>query len=137
MTAPLLDTHAWLWWVEGDARLDRPTRDALDALPAASRPFLAAISLWETAVLVERGRVDFPGMSLDEWLEFTVHPRSIRLVPLTPEIAAETASLPPSIPRDPADRLIVASCRILGVPLVTRDARIRRSRAVRLWKPGA
>lgn len=137
MIAPLLDTHAWVWWVEGDARLDRATRDALDGLPAAERPLLAAISMWEIAMLVERGRVDFRGMSLDEWLEFTVHPRSVRLVPVTAEIAAATASLPPSFPRDPADRLIVASCRVLNVPLVTRDKRIRRARVVPLWKAGA
>lgn len=137
MSSPLLDTHTWIWWVEGDSRLDRRTIEALDALPATDRPFLAAISLWEIAMLVGHGRVTFPGMSLDQWLEFTVHPRSVRLVPLTAEIAAETASLPRSVPGDPADRLIVASCRVLGVPLVTRDARIRRSRVVPLWKPGA
>ena len=137
MNAPLLDTHTWFWWVAGDTRLDRPTRDALDAVPVSDRPFLAAISLWEIAMLAERGRVDFGAMSLDEWLEFTVHPRSVRLVPLTAEIAAETASLPRSVPGDPADRLIVASCRVLGVPLVTRDARIRRARVVPLWKARA
>lgn len=137
MNAPLLDTHVWFWWIEGDARLDRRTRDALDALPADNRPFLAAISLWELAMLAGRHRVDFPGMSIDEWLEIAAHPRSVRLVPVTPEIAAETASLPPSVPGDPADRLIIASCRVRDVPLVTRDARIRRSRAVPLWKPGA
>ena len=134
MSAPLLDTHAWLWWVEGDARLDSRTRDALDALPPTDRPYLAAISLWEIAMLAGRRRVTFPGMSLDEWLEFTTHPRSVRLVPVSPEIAAETASLPATVPGDPADRLIVASCRVLGVPLLTRDTRIRRSRAVPLWK---
>ena len=134
MNAPLLDTHVWIWWIEGDARLDRRTRDALDALPADSRPFLAAITLWELAMLAERHRVDFPGMSIDEWLEIAAHPRSVRLVPLSAEIAAETISLPPSMAGDPADRLIVASCRVLGVPLVTRDARIRRARVVPLWK---
>jgi PIN domain nuclease of toxin-antitoxin system len=71
-------------------------------------------------------------MSLDEWLELAVHPRSVRLVPVSPDIAAET-SLPKRFDRDPADRLVVASCRVLGVPLVTRDARIRRARVVRLW----
>lgn len=137
MNSPLLDTHVWVWWMEGDARLDRRTRDALDALPAADRPLLAAISLWEIAMLVSHRRIGFRGMSLDEWLEIAAHPRSVRLVPVTAEIAAETASLPPSVPGDPADRLIVASCRVLGVPLVTRDQRIRRARVVPLWKADA
>jgi len=137
VSSPLLDTHVWVWWVEGDARLDGRTRDALDALPAADRPFLAAISTWEIAMLVSHRRIGFRGMSLDEWLEIAAHPRSVRLVPVTAEIAAETASLPPSVPGDPADRLIVASCRVLGVPLVTRDQRIRRARVVPLWKADA
>ena len=137
MTAPLLDTHAWVWWTEGDSRLDRRTRDALDALPVGDRPYLSAISLWELAMLAERHRVEFRGMSLDEWLEFAAHPRSVRLVPVSPDIAAETASLPKGFHRDPADRLIVASCRVLGLPLVTRDARIRRARVVPLWKAPA
>ena len=137
MTAPLLDTHAWFWWVEGDNRLDLGTRDTLDSLPAGDRPYLSAISLWELAMLAERHRVDFRGMSLDEWLELAAHPRSVRLVPVSPDIAAETASLPKAFHRDPADRLIVASCRVLGVPLLTRDQRIRRARVVPLWKPRA
>ena len=88
-------------------------------------------------MLVGHRRMGFRGMTIDEWLEISAHPRSVRLVPVTAEIAAETASLPSSVPGDPADRLIVASCRVLDVPLVTRDARIRRARLVELWKAPA
>lgn len=129
---PLLDTHAWIWWVAGDRRLQRRVRDMLDGLPPDSRPYLSAISLWEVAMLVERGRVLF-SVSLLEWLAAAAHPRTVRLVPISPEIAAHTAALPPSFPRDPADRLIVASCRVLGLPLLTRDGRILRSRLVARW----
>lgn len=132
MTIPLLDTHAWVWWVEGDRRLPRRVRDALDQFPRDSRPYLSAISLWEIAMLVERGRVAFR-VSLAEWLGAAAHPRSVQIVPIAVEIAAETAALPDSFHRDPADRLIVASCRVRGVPLLTRDARILRSRLVTRW----
>jgi PIN domain nuclease of toxin-antitoxin system len=46
MSAPVLDTHAWVWWLSRDPRLGAPTLDALDALPAGSRPRVADISLW-------------------------------------------------------------------------------------------
>jgi hypothetical protein len=59
MAVPLLDTHAWIWWIEGDRRLPRRVRDTLDRLPRDERPYLSAISLWEVAMLVERGRVVF------------------------------------------------------------------------------
>ncbi len=43
--SPLLDTHAWIWWLEGDERLGPRERSALDGLPEAERPFLSGISL--------------------------------------------------------------------------------------------
>jgi PIN domain nuclease of toxin-antitoxin system len=132
MVVPLLDTHAWIWWIEGDRRLQRRVRDTLDRLPPDGRPYLSAISLWEVAMLVERGRVVF-SVSLAEWLDAAAHPRSVRIVPISPDIAVQTAALPARFQRDPADRLIVASCRVLGLPLLTRDARILRSRLVTRW----
>jgi PIN domain nuclease of toxin-antitoxin system len=132
MAVPLLDTHAWVWWIEGDRRLQRRVRDTLDRLPQEGRPYLSAISLWEVAMLVERGRVAF-SVSLSEWLNAAAHPRSVRIVPISPDIAAQTAALPVTFHRDPADRLIIASCRVHGLPLLTRDARILRSRLVIRW----
>ena len=134
MTAsPVLDTHAWVWWMLGDRRLGRPMLDALDALPSHARPYVADISLWEVAMLVARGRLalDVP---LEEWLDAAAHPRSVRVVPITPAIAAGVADLPAEFQRDPADRLIVATCRALDAPLLTRDDRIARSRLVKKWR---
>lgn len=132
MAVPLLDTHAWIWWVEGDRRLPRRVRDTLDQLPREGRPYLSAISLWEVAMLAERGRIAF-SVSLPEWLTAAAHPRSVRIVPISPDIAAATVALPASFHRDPADRLIVASCRVLDLPLLTRDTRILGARLVARW----
>jgi PIN domain nuclease of toxin-antitoxin system len=134
MTAPLLDTHAWVWWVDQDPRLGARTIDALDRLPIEERPWLSDISLWEVAMLVERGRLtlDIP---LGEWLEAAAHPRSVRLLPITTGIAAESATLPDSFHRDPADRIIVATSRVHRVPVLTNDDLIRRSRLVTRWRP--
>ena len=134
--APLLDTHAWVWWIDRDRRLGPRTIRVLDELPAATRPYLCDISLWEVAMLIERGRLVF-SVSLTEWLEAAAHPRSVRLVPITPAIAAEVAALPARFHRDPADRVIVAACRVLELPLLTSDQRIIRSRLVSRWKPEA
>ena len=130
---PLLDTHAWIWWVDQDPRLGAHVVSALDALPDDRRPLVADISLWEVAMLVERGRLalDVP---LREWLDAAAHPRSVRVIPVSPQIAAEVASLPETFHRDPADRLIVATSRALGVPVLTHDAGIARSGLVRRWR---
>ncbi len=135
-TAPLLDTHAWIWWIQADRRLGRTAIDSLDALPEDDRPLLADISLWEVAMLVNLGRLDL-GRPLDAWLSLAAHPRSVRLIPITPAIAADVARLPETFQRDPADRLIVASCRVLACSLLTHDRAITRSRLVRRWSPAA
>ncbi len=134
--APLLDTHAWVWWVEQDRRLGLKIGAALDDLPPDQRPHLCDISLWEVAMLVERRRLTFE-IPLEQWLDASAHPRSVRLLRITPAIAAETAVLPNTLHRDPADRLIVATCRAMSLPLLTSDRRILRSRLVSRWKPAA
>jgi PIN domain nuclease of toxin-antitoxin system len=72
---------------------------------------------------------------LHEWLDGAAHPRSVRLVSISPEIAAEVVALPDSFQRDPADRLIVATARVLNIPVLTEDTLITRSRLVTRWRP--
>lgn len=134
MTPPLLDTHAWIWWVHGDPRLGRATAEALDALPSNTRPAISCISLWEVATLVELGRVVLP-QPLERWFELAADPRTVQVLPISPAVAAEVARLPSRFHRDPADRLIVATSRVGGYPLVTRDRAIARSRLTRRWSP--
>src|SRR3990172_1036482 len=102
MTPPLLDTHAWIWWVDQDRRLGSATIAALDALPRDQRPFLADISLWEVSMLVERGRLELD-LPLSDWLEAAAHPRSVQLVPISPAIAAEAGGRPARFSPHPAD----------------------------------
>ena len=132
--APLLDTHVWIWWLLGDPGLSRTERDALDALPADSRPLISAISLWEFATLVDLGRIQING-SVEDWLKIAASPSAVRVQPITPGIVAEMNRLRASFHRDPADRLIVATARFLKLPLATKDRKIRVSRLVPLWKP--
>jgi PIN domain nuclease of toxin-antitoxin system len=129
---PLLDTHAWIWWVQADSRLDRRTTAALDALPHDVRPCLCDISLWEVAMLVTLGRLELVE-PIERWLEAAADPRTVRVLAVTPAIAAEVTRLPATFHKDPADRLIVATSRVLGYPLLTRDRAITRTRLVRRW----
>ena len=61
--------------------------------------------------------------------------RMISVLPLSVEVVLALDALPASFHGDPADRLIVATARAHALPLATHDAAIRRSRAVKLWKP--
>jgi PIN domain nuclease of toxin-antitoxin system len=131
---PLLDTHAWVWWMERDECLDSSTLETLDAFAPEERPYLCDISLWEVAMAVELHRLALK-LPLEEWLSVASHPRTVRLISISPAIAAGTALLPSTFHRDPADRIIVATSRIMRLPLLTKDHRILRSRLVTRWKP--
>ena len=134
MSAPVLDTHVWIWWMLGGPGLSAAERHALDSLSPDDRPILCDISIWEFATLVDMGRLAID-VSIEDWLAIATSPASVRIQPVTPAIVWEMNKLPSSFHRDPADRLIVATSRRLKTPLATSDRKIRKSRLVSLWKP--
>jgi prevent-host-death family protein len=92
---------------------------------------VADITLWELAWLAQNGRIVVAG-SVESFLRETV--ARVILKPVTPEIVALGVRLPPEFPKDPADRMIAATAMVEGMPLVTADTHIRRSKAVEtIW----
>jgi PIN domain nuclease of toxin-antitoxin system len=88
--------------------------------------------LWEISLLVEKSRVAlFP--SPQKWIAEAAQPDAVRLVQITPAIAEELVTLPPTLSRNPADRIIAATARALHVPVLTMDRQLLRSGAVRAW----
>jgi PIN domain nuclease of toxin-antitoxin system len=122
----LLDTHILIWWRSDPQRLTKPQAAALAALESRSTPAgISAITLWELAKMIERGRAEIT-VPLDDWLaEIESHPL-LTVLPLTGRIVAESVRLGNDFHRDPADQLIVATARCHGLKLVTADERIRR-----------
>jgi PIN domain nuclease of toxin-antitoxin system len=120
VTQVLLDTHVWIWWSIGADDFLSPR--ARQTLKAASKKWLAAISCWELAKLVEKKRLGLAIHPLT-WMKRSLKEGNIRLAGLTPEIAVESTMLSNFHP-DPADQIIVATARILGLPLITSDKRI-------------
>lgn len=126
----LIDTHAWIWWLNDSPQLRPRYRDALRGLPTP--PFLSVISLWEVAVLVERGRLTLlPDPK--KWIVEATQADAVRLVQIDSAIAEELLTLPRSMPRDPADRIIAATARALHVPVLTMDRQLLRSGAIHAW----
>jgi PIN domain nuclease of toxin-antitoxin system len=90
------------------------------------------ISLWEVALLVQLGRLRLDD-ALDDWLRIAASPAAVNVLPITPAVVTEMNRLPIGFHQDPADRLIVATARVAGLPLATHDTRIRRSRLSPVW----
>lgn len=118
----VLDTHVWVWWVHQDDRLSTNTKPFISQ-HETRHIGVSAISCREVAKLVERGRLRLP-MSTDQWLHAALAYPGVRLLELTPDIAADACSLPGAFHSDPADQIIVATARHHGSELVTMDQRI-------------
>jgi PIN domain nuclease of toxin-antitoxin system len=125
----ILDTHVWVWWVDGSASLP-PDYQALIRAEAPNGLGVCAISCWEVAKLVELGRLQ-SAVPVEQWLAGALQPPVV-LLPLTPEVAVGSTRLPGTFHRDPADQLIVATARHYDCLLVTLDRLIRAYPHVRL-----
>ena len=128
----LLDTHVLVWTVADSKRLSRA---ALRAIERARRQdgglAISAITLWELALLLARGRIQAYG-TVEASVRLLSEGTVVR--PITPEIAALSTQFPDDYPREPADRLIGATARAEGLTLVTRDENIRRSPLIKtVW----
>jgi PIN domain nuclease of toxin-antitoxin system len=109
--------------MEGSATLNRKQQKIIDNTAQHSVIGIAAISVCETAMLVEKGRIRLEKPLL-AWVQEALALPGIELKPLTPEIAVESAQLPDGFHGDPADRLIVATARMHQLTLLTRDKKI-------------
>ncbi len=119
----VLDTHVWIWLMNGDTTL-RPEAVALAREAArAGRLYVSAISAWEVAMLAARGRIVLTQDPLD-WVRTSVARAGLVVDTLTPEVMVASTRLPGDLHGDPADRFIVATARSLGAVLVTRDRQI-------------
>jgi PIN domain nuclease of toxin-antitoxin system len=118
----LLDTHVLLWWLDQNERLSRRQTKIIRAASEEQPLWVSDISLWEIATLSRLGKLRLH-LPLREFLERAVASPLVQCMRITSAVAAESASLPEAL-RDPADRIIVASARVLGATLLTRDTRI-------------
>jgi PIN domain nuclease of toxin-antitoxin system len=116
----LLDTHVLLWLAVKPARLSKPATRAIKRAERAGGVAISSITLWEIAQLVDDRRVKVHG-STEAFLDSLCQSSELTVLVITAEIAALAFQFPPDFPRDPADRLIAATGRAHGIPLVTKD----------------
>ena len=114
ISAAVLDTHAWVWMSAG-------APEAHKAATFRGRSIVSAISVWEVAMLVHKGRLDL-APDVDTWISVNLK-RPVELEPISPAICIASSRLF-EFHGDPADRLIVATAMTLGLPLMTMDKKL-------------
>src|SRR5437762_11039706 len=103
--------------VADSKRLSRPAAAAIRAAQDLGGLAISAITLWELASLIARGRIQAYG-TVDASVKLLIE--GVTVKPITPEIAALATQFDQDYSRDPADRLIGATARADGMPLITR-----------------
>ena len=119
----LLDTHIWLWGLLEPERLQPVAAAGLE--DPANELWLSPVSVWETLLLAERGRLELDSPTAD-WIERQLHRVPMRDAPLTREVACVSRSLDLGH-QDPADRFIAATAVVYDLVLVTADDRLLQS----------
>lgn len=120
----VLDTHVWLWVASGNRQqLAAPAIAEIEEVSQSGGVLISAISVWELAMLEAKRRISL-SRPVEDWVRATLRAPGTRLLDLTPEIAIESTRLPASPHGDPADRILIASARLMGARLATRDRAI-------------
>ena len=124
----LLDTHVWIWAVDGGAKLGPKTRRRL-SMPSSGRTrhagpaLISTASIFEVAALHTAGRLRFT-QQVERWIRESVDRGGLRVVEIDRDVALDAGMIPASALADPIDRCLVATAREHQVPLVTADRRI-------------
>jgi len=133
----LLDTHVWIWMVEGDrCRLRRSVIGGIEEAGRRGSVLIHPISVWEVGTLVRKGRLTLT-VPVKDWVGRALALPGIFLLDLSPRSALEAALLPSDHLTDPVDRMLVAAARIEEALLVTADRSIlgfRREGGVRVLR---
>src|SRR2546421_1202938 len=124
MSPLLLDTNAAIWLSRDE--LNASASEKLDeAARVGVATYLSPITAWEVGLLVSRSRLSL-GTTPQRWFARILAMPNVHLAELSPDILIASSFLPGEPPRDPADRIILATARDLGASVITRDGLLLR-----------
>jgi PIN domain nuclease of toxin-antitoxin system len=125
----LLDTHAFLWWLDGSRRLPKRARALIS--DDANVIFVSAASAWEISTKARLGKL--PG-AIDVAADLAGIVTAQAFTPLDITILhAQRAGRLPGEHRDPFDRMLAAQAQIEDLPIVSNDAAFARFAVERIW----
>ena len=133
MAGVLADTHAILWYLTADARISRAATAAMDNATTVGDPvFVSAITMVEIQYLVEKGRLSADDQRIVVAAVDDVQ-NPARLVPVDRIVVDTLGQVNRDEVPDMPDRIIAATALALGVPLLSRDRKIRASSVETIW----
>jgi PIN domain nuclease of toxin-antitoxin system len=129
----IADTHTTVWYLFDDPRLSRSARDAFQqAIASGDKVGVSSLSLAEIVYLCEKNRI--PADTLESTLALIHDPeRVLTEVPLDSKVVEEMKRIPRAEVPDLPDRIVAATGLRLGVPVISRDAKIRAANLRTIW----
>lgn len=125
----LLDTHTFLWFIEGNPNLSDAARNLIEE--QENQRFLSVGSLWEMSIKASINKLEL-GITFTELVKRQVYGNAIELLEIQPEHLDELAKLP-FYHKDPFDRLIIAQSLAEDIPVITRDSAFESYPITVLW----
>jgi PIN domain nuclease of toxin-antitoxin system len=117
----LLDTHVWLWYLDGVT--ERMSADGVELLRRAAGGaglLVSDISVWEVGNKAAKGKLTLMP-SVSAWVGRAAQVPSLSFVPLARDTLLFSTQLPGMVHGDPADRMLIASAALESIPLITAD----------------
>lgn len=109
----LLDTHIFLWWVNGDAKLSKRLRSLI---LSATEIYISSASIWEAGIKIKLAKLE---ANIESLVDSITASGFIEL-PITAKHAAFVCQLPP-IHRDPFDRILISQAVCEPLQFLTFD----------------
>jgi PIN domain nuclease of toxin-antitoxin system len=125
----LVDTHALLWWMGGDARLSELGRAIVE--DGANQRLVSIVSLWEIAIKISLGRLPTYGLTVTRIAE-QLREQDFVTIPVRLGDLVRIEKLP-WIHRDPFDRILIAQALEEDAPLLTSDGLILQYAVQTIW----
>lgn len=117
----LLDTHVWIWMLEGDrSRIARAAIPLIERAAAAGVLLVCDISFWEVGIKVAKRKLTL-SMDAPIWLRRAERAPGVAYIPIDRTLLLHSTRLPGAMHGDPADRMLVAAAQLHAAPLVTVD----------------
>ena len=125
----LLDSHAFLWFIAGDAKLSRPARSAIE--DSSNTVYVSAASIWEIGIKNSLGKLPL-GQPFDVLIPRELAGNGFAYLPIEVAHIAQSTRLP-FHHYDPFDRLLIGQAIVEDMPLVSRDSAFEPYAVRTLW----
>jgi len=119
----VLDTHILLWSLLNPEELPEDIKRQISQAQENQQLLISSISIWEIAMLAVKKRINIYE-PIRDFLESITNIKGLVIKDISVEIASESVMLTDNFHGDPADRIIVATTKVWGATLVTRDQKI-------------